>query len=84
MLQTCDITSSTMEEHDYSIVLDKGTYDAVSLNPDNAVFQRQSYKTSLCKMLKQSGLFVISSCNWTEEELREHFESGTLLVSNLQ
>lgn len=65
-----------MDEDEYSIVLDKGTYDAISLNPDNATFQRHCYKTNLCKMLKNGGLFVITSCNWTEEELKEHFKSG--------
>lgn len=63
----------------YAVVLDKGTYDAISLNPENARSQRNLYKTNLKKILRHRGLFVIASCNWTEEELKQHFEDGKFL-----
>ena len=31
-------------------------------------------------MLKDGGLFIVTSCNWTEEELKSHFEPGNLMV----
>lgn len=57
----------------YDVCLDKGTYDAVSLNPDSASEMRLSYKTSVHHMLKEGGIFFITSCNWTDEELKRSF-----------
>ena len=56
--------------------IDKGTYDAISLNPDNSKRCRELYKTALCQLLKRNGLIALSSCNWTLDELKEFFRSG--------
>lgn len=66
----------------YNIVLDKGTYDAISLHPDQVQAKkdgvpgpREKYVESAHRMIeKNSGLFLITSCNWTKEELIENFK----------
>lgn len=74
--QTCDIVSDNVLPERFGIVLDKGTYDAISLNPENASAQRLAYKSNVAKLLRQNGLFIIASCNWTSEELKEFFTTG--------
>ena len=60
----------------YDVCLDKGTYDAVSLNPENPKLQRTRYCNNIKKLVKAGGIFVVTSCNWTQEELIEHFSEG--------
>ena len=57
----------------YDICLDKGTYDAVSLCPDDSKGKRLKYAENLNEILSDEGIFVITSCNWTQKELVEHF-----------
>ncbi len=83
-MQTCDIVNLPEDFHDkFDVCIDKGTYDAISLHPEHAKVMRQGYKNGLVKMFKQStkfGYFIITSCNWTESELRSDFESLGLTV----
>ncbi|KAF7724824.1 Methyltransferase-like protein 10 [Apophysomyces ossiformis] len=65
----------------YDIVLDKGTYDAISLNPDQQKAKeegraapRERYIEAVRKMISPEGLFLITSCNWTKEELIDNFK----------
>ena len=58
------------------VVLDKGTYDAISLSPNEAKTKRKAYNESVLKLLKKDGLFIIVSCNWTQDELKDQFSSG--------
>lgn len=76
-LHVCDITAPELDEtlKNFKVVNDKGTYDAISLNPENSKDQRQKYITNLDKLLSPDGYFVITSCNWTREELTEHFQN---------
>jgi len=60
----------------YDLCLDKGTYDAVSLSPNDARGQRSLYTTRLQRLVKRGALFVITSCNWTKAELLEQFKIG--------
>lgn len=53
----------------YDIVHDKGTYDAVSLHPDEPETKRKAYIDNVHRMLANEGLFILTSCNWTEDEL---------------
>lgn len=67
----------------FDVVLDKGTFDAISLSGevDNAG-QRicEGYRAKVERLVAESGMFVITSCNWTEAELRKWFEdSGSSL-----
>jgi hypothetical protein len=64
----------------YDVVLDKGTFDAISLSsdplPGSSGRRRlcEGYKQRILPLVKEEGVFVITSCNWTEEELRGWFE----------
>lgn len=65
----------------YQVVLDKGTYDAISLHPDQVQAKqdgvdgpREKYVSSVHRMIDPKGLFLITSCNWTKEELIENFK----------
>ena len=70
------MSDSPVGERRFRACVDKGTYDAVSLDPAGASAQRQKYIANVADMLADGGLLVITSCNWTENELKEHFESS--------
>lgn len=63
----------------YDVVLDKGTFDAISLMPHPPAESRDSasdshpcavYRKKVLPLLRPDGGFlVITSCNWTKEEL---------------
>ncbi|XP_004924194.1 EEF1A lysine methyltransferase 2 [Bombyx mandarina] len=57
----------------YAIVHDKGTYDAIGLNPIDPKACREKYIEQIHRLLLDEGIFIITSCNWTEEELVKHF-----------
>ena len=61
---------------DMKFVWTKGTYDAISLNPEDAKGKRLKYIETLDKVLSDKGHFVITSCNWTQEELVRDFGVG--------
>ncbi|XP_033035706.1 EEF1A lysine methyltransferase 2 isoform X2 [Trachypithecus francoisi] len=67
----------------FHICIDKGTFDAISLNPDNAIEKRKQYVKSLSRVLKVKGFFLITSCNWTKEELLTEFSEGFELFEEL-
>lgn len=58
----------------YDICHDKGTYDAISLCPEEPQNKRLSYIKAIHNITKENGLFIITSCNWTSEELIGHFK----------
>lgn len=75
--QTCDILADSacpLNGRKFKIVLDKGTYDAISLNPDNAQEKRGLYIESVNNILDVEGLYILTSCNWTQAELEAHFD----------
>lgn len=76
-LERFDILGDDVGEFQYhfKVAHDKGTYDAVSLNPDNPKDKREKYINAVREILVPGGLFVITSCNWTEDELLNHFET---------
>lgn len=53
----------------FDIIHDKGTYDAISLHPDNPQEKRNKYISILHSLAAADGLLILSSCNWTEIEL---------------
>lgn len=57
----------------FHVCHDKGTYDAISLRPDDAKEARSRYMECLKSVMKTEGYFVITSCNWTLDELQIHF-----------
>uniref|UniRef100_A0A131YQV4 Protein-lysine N-methyltransferase n=1 Tax=Rhipicephalus appendiculatus TaxID=34631 RepID=A0A131YQV4_RHIAP len=67
----------------YDFILDKGTYDAISLCPDNPQQKRMRYLQVVSQILEPGGHFVIVSCNWTQEELTKHFERELVVVDTI-
>ncbi|XP_077438415.1 EEF1A lysine methyltransferase 2 [Vanacampus margaritifer] len=67
----------------YDVCVDKGTFDAISLNPDNTSEVKRLYVQALKASLKDQGLFSITSCNWTKEQLLERFKEGFEFVQEL-
>ncbi|KAJ3082865.1 Methyltransferase-like protein 10 [Rhizoclosmatium hyalinum] len=73
--------------HTFQLAVDKGTFDAISLangvvesddgTPVN-VFERAKvackYAEAVAAMLVEDGMLLITSCNWTEAELKEGFK----------
>ncbi|KAK4179664.1 S-adenosyl-L-methionine-dependent methyltransferase [Triangularia setosa] len=67
-------------EHGWDLVLDKGTFDAVSLSDEKDTKGRrinEGYGERVLQLLKVGGIFLVTSCNWTETELRNWFETST-------
>ena len=70
-------------EDGFDIVLDKGTFDAISLSGErdgNGVGRRicETYREKVERLVKPGGHLIVTSCNWTEEELRQWFEGDAL------
>lgn len=67
----------------FDVVLDKGTFDAICLSQETDARGRricEGYREKVEPLVKPGGRFLITSCNWTEEELKEWFggEEGEL------
>ncbi|KAK0623198.1 S-adenosyl-L-methionine-dependent methyltransferase [Immersiella caudata] len=61
----------------WDLILDKGTFDAVSLSGEKDERGRricEGYGERVVKLLRNGGLFLVTSCNWTEAELKAWFE----------
>lgn len=66
----------------FDVVLDKGTFDAISLSdetdPQTGRRIFEGYAQRAAMLVKEGGYLLITSCNWTEEELRKWFEGDVL------
>ncbi|EUC31962.1 hypothetical protein COCCADRAFT_99978 [Bipolaris zeicola 26-R-13] len=65
----------------FDVVLDKGTFDAICLSQEQDAQGRricEGYREKVEPLVKKGGRFLITSCNWTEEELKEWFGGGGL------
>ncbi|XP_044301627.1 EEF1A lysine methyltransferase 2 isoform X2 [Varanus komodoensis] len=82
-LQVEDILNPSDELSDFQVCIDKGTFDAISLNPENAAEKRKQYVKALHRVLKPGGFFLITSCNWTKEELCKKFKEEFILLEEL-
>ncbi|KAI1761039.1 hypothetical protein GGR53DRAFT_507145 [Hypoxylon sp. FL1150] len=64
----------------WDVVLDKGTFDAISLSSETDPITgrrvSESYKARILPLVCEGGFFLVTSCNWTEEELRGWFEGS--------
>lgn len=61
----------------FDVVLDKGTFDAISLSKETDSRGRricETYRERVEPLVKSGGRFLITSCNWTEAEVRGWFE----------
>lgn len=69
------------ESQGFDIVLDKGTFDAISLSDKTTA----SANTHIChqypivasKLVRPGGYLIVTSCNWTEDELVHWFTTAT-------
>ncbi|KAF6736952.1 Protein-lysine N-methyltransferase mettl10 [Oryzias melastigma] len=93
VLQTEGLTDITVKEVDFlncdrelkefDVCIDKGTFDAISLNPNNSKEAKKLYVQALRDALKDDGFFSITSCNWTKEQLLQRFSEGFEFVQEL-
>lgn len=63
----------------FDLILDKGTLDAIALSDEkykDGMTGHQIYPQNVSKLLKKGGILLITSCNFTEEELCSHLTSG--------
>ncbi|KAI9554183.1 hypothetical protein GHT06_019455 [Daphnia sinensis] len=61
------------EDHGkYNLLLDKGTFDAISLMEDFGSAVRERYLKATSSLLKEDGLFLMATCNWTIDEIVQH------------
>ncbi|KAL8831121.1 MAG: hypothetical protein Q9191_001047 [Dirinaria sp. TL-2023a] len=74
--ETWDVLSDTPEPGQFDVVLDKGTFDAVSLSGQMEV--EKLYVRKVERLVRDGGFLLVTTCNWTEQELRNWFESGSL------
>ena len=68
------LTDSQSEGWD--VVLDKGTFDAISLSDEKDAQGRrivEGYKERIMPLMKKGGRLLVTSCNWTEVELKGWF-----------
>ncbi|XP_053201801.1 EEF1A lysine methyltransferase 2-like [Panonychus citri] len=63
----------------FNLIIDKGTFDAICLNPDLDLNQVKSdYLATLEAILfKGRSFFMIASCNWTKDELINMFTKSS-------
>lgn len=66
--------------HSWDLLLDKGTFDAIALAEKDASGNSpsDSYPARVSRLLRPDGLFLITSCNFTEEELKDKFATDQM------
>ncbi|XP_052283835.1 EEF1A lysine methyltransferase 2-like isoform X2 [Dreissena polymorpha] len=62
----------------YKVVLDKGTYDAISLSPHDSQSAQLGYLATVKDLMDSDSLFSITSCNWTKDQLTDFFKDFKL------
>lgn len=63
----------------WDVVLDKGTFDAISLSDERDALGRrvcEGYLGRVLRLVRPGGVFLVTSCNWTEAELVAWFTKG--------
>jgi EEF1A lysine methyltransferase 2 len=68
-------------EQGWDVVLDKGTFDAISLSEEKDTNGRRicdGYKERVVPLIRDEGVLLVTSCNWTEEGLIAWFQGGEL------
>jgi hypothetical protein len=75
-----DVLEDAGHSGGWDVVLDKGTFDAVSLSDDRDPGGRrinELYRDRVLRLVRPGGIFLITSCNWTEDELGAWFTCAT-------
>ncbi|KAG2018019.1 chaperone, variant 2 [Coprinopsis cinerea AmutBmut pab1-1] len=73
----------------WDLLLDKGTYDAIALGEKDEQGRSPAvrYPGRVVRLLKPGGIFLITSCNFIEDELKASFctqETGLVYHSNVR
>jgi len=78
------------ESAGFDLVLDKGTFDAISLSSDTIQVDgktlrvHEAFSRIVISLLGPRGFFFITSCNWTEEEVIRWFTTGENVTGELE
>jgi len=65
----------------WDLLLDKGTFDAIALSgPSDGPHPTDLYPQRVEEFLTPGGYFLITSCNFTEEEIKSHIVSKVPLL----
>lgn len=69
----------------WDLVCDKGTLDAIALSsqPINGSLPIDLYSNAVNTLVKKHGIFLITSCNFTEQELTARFTSRGFQVQHV-
>ncbi|CDS00658.1 related to SEE1-probable lysine methyltransferase [Sporisorium scitamineum] len=72
-------------EGGWDLVCDKGTLDAIALSsqPINDTLPIDLYSNAVHTLVKKNGIFLITSCNFTEQELTTRFTSRGFQVEQV-
>lgn len=73
--KVADLLSDQIELGQFKVCHDKGTYDAIALM-ENARDNRLAYLKNISKLMVDDGFFIITSCNFTEDELISAFKKS--------
>lgn len=68
-------------ESSFDLILDKGTFDAISLSSVEKF--KDQYLSQISRHLNHDGIFLITSCNFNQQELEVMFASSLTLVSTV-
>ncbi|KAI5969392.1 EFM4 [Candida margitis] len=76
------LTDTPFLENKFDVLLDKGTLDAIALNQDliNGKRGMDIYAKQVSKMMQKGSILLITSCNFTENELIKVITSETELT----
>ncbi|CBQ72102.1 conserved hypothetical protein [Sporisorium reilianum SRZ2] len=68
-------TQLDADDDAWDLVCDKGTLDAIALSsqPVDGVLPIDAYSNAVMTLVKRGGIFLITSCNFTEHELTARF-----------
>jgi EEF1A lysine methyltransferase 2 len=77
-------------EQGFDLVLDKGTFDAISLSSATIVDTESTSERRVCELyplkalelVKLGGFLLVTSCNWTEAEVLTWFAGATSQTSD--
>lgn len=67
------------QKEGWDVVLDKGTFDAISLSEEKDDRGRricEGYRERVLPLVREGGLLLVTSCNWTPGELKGWFVDG--------
>ncbi|XP_066598409.1 EEF1A lysine methyltransferase 2 [Prorops nasuta] len=85
-LDVCDITDTKETLNfvkNFKLAHDKGTYDAISLHPEESKIKRENYVKNVNDLLVPNGYLILTSCNWTRAELEKEFIKHFEIIEQL-